>query len=346
MACYHPLIRIVDSIFNPHATYIQKKDGTLRLANYIMSKEEFKIRYKNKKIDGELIQEIPCGKCIGCRLDYSRMWANRITLEAKEWPQETCWFITLTYNDENIPLKEVENTKTGEKKIGQTLSKEDLQKFNKRLRRHYSYHYEHENIRFFAAGEYGETGGRPHYHICYFNLPIYTELIEVKKNELGQTIWTNKEIEKIWGKGFISIARQSWETAAYTARYILKKQKGEDAKWYYTSQAKIPEFTLMSRNPGIAKEYYEKYKNKIYEYDKITYQKGKKIKEAKPPRYFDKLYDIEEHDMMEEIKLNRRTNAIKKHEVEMQYTTLTEEELLNIKEKTQKEKIKKCKRTL
>lgn len=335
MSCYHPLYRI--ELTNEIGYKITKR-GKMTNKSIILSEYEAK-KYKNAI-------PIPCGQCIGCRLDYSRMWANRITLEAKDWKPETCWFITITYNNENIPTKTIKNIKTNDIKISTTLDKNDLRLFIMRLRRHYEYTYNHQGIRYYACGEYGETTNRPHYHICFFNLPIFTELKEIKKNELGQMIWTNDEIQKIWGKGFIAIAHQSWETAAYTARYMLKKQKGKDAKWYYESEGKIPEFTTMSTHPGIAKNYYDTNKKKIYENDEIIIAKGEKTLKIKPPKYYDNLYDIENHEEMEEIKLNRRINAQKRTETTLSNTNLSEEEYRILQENNQKQRIKKCKRTL
>lgn len=341
MACYQPLIRIEYPL---EMGYKINKKGEIKNNSYIISEITYKAKGYN--LPKEWLTRIPCGSCIGCRLDYSRDWANRITLEAKKYKPDECWFITLTYNDENIPLKQTKNEKTGEIKQGCTLQKEDVQKFFKRLRRHYEHHYKHTGIRFYVAGEYGETTNRPHYHACVFNMPIFTENKKYKINELGQTLWTNEEIEKIWGKGFVVIGKISWDTAAYTARYMLKKQKGPDAKWYYDSQAKNPEFTLMSRKPGIAKEYYDLNKDKIYKNDEIIIPKGDKSLKIKPPKYYDKLYDIEYHNEMEEVKLNRKINAEKAQELKLTRTNKSEEELREIQKRQVTERIKKCKREL
>lgn len=108
--------------------------------------------------------QLPCGQCIGCRLDYSRQWADRILLETTLW--EHNWFVTLTYSDEFVPYKSTVNTTTGELIEGKTLVPEHLTKFMKDLRRYWSYHYGHDNIRFYACGEYGGQTERPHYHLC------------------------------------------------------------------------------------------------------------------------------------------------------------------------------------
>lgn len=90
------------------------------------------------------LETVPCGCCIGCRLDYSKDWATRCMLEAQDWKDN--YFITLTYDDEHLPIGKYCNN---------TLVNEDLKKFIKDLRRYYSYHYKHNDIRFFACGEYG-----------------------------------------------------------------------------------------------------------------------------------------------------------------------------------------------
>ena len=119
---------------------------------------------------------IPCGRCIGCRLDHANDWATRCALEAKNWKHNI--FVTLTYNnetDENGNLKHLPLTK--DKKV--TLKKKDIQDFMKRLRWHMKGEMQWENpkngktenpIRYFACGEYGPTRGRPHYHMAIFNL--------------------------------------------------------------------------------------------------------------------------------------------------------------------------------
>lgn len=63
---------------------------------------------------------LACGRCIGCRLEYSRQWAVRCVHEASLY-DDNC-FITLTYDNENLPE-------------GGTLVKKHFQDFMKRLRK-------------------------------------------------------------------------------------------------------------------------------------------------------------------------------------------------------------------
>ena len=94
---------------------------------------------------------------------------------------------------------------------------------------------------------------------------------------------------------------------AYVARYVIKKQKGKGSKEYYENLGVKPEFVRMSRRPGIAREWYEENKDKIYETDEIFLSDGKgNLRQLKPARYFDRLYDNYKPEQLEEVKARRR----------------------------------------
>jgi len=161
----------------------------------------------------------------------------------------------------------------------------------KDLRSHYDYDYEHDNIRFYAAGEYGSLTSRPHYHLLLFNLPI-KELQYFRTNENHDKIYLSNYLSDIWGKGYVTVGAVTFESAAYVARYIMKKITGEPAEDHYCGRH--PEFTRMSRRPGIAHEWYEQNKGKMYETDEIIFKAGKgKTLSIKPTKYYDRLYDVE-----------------------------------------------------
>lgn len=270
---------------------------------------------------------IPCGKCIGCKLERSRQWAIRCVHESKL--HENNCFVTLTYNNENLP-------KDG------SLHLEHLQKFFKKLRKKYG-----EGIRYFACGEYGDKNSRPHYHICLFNHEFPDK--EAWEQTRDYTTYRSKELEKLWTKGFSLIGALNFESAAYTARYVTKKITGENAEYYYRrvdeTTGKIknrikPEFVVMSRggrkkgSGGIGSEYYEKYKKDFYTIDSIILR-GKKIK---PPKFYDKKFEIENPEEWNEIKNNRKKLAIK-----LEPDNTYDRRL--IKEKFQNEKHKLLKRS-
>lgn len=177
----------------------------------------------------EQIILIPCGKCAGCKIDKANDWATRAYLESQKWPVNC--FLTLTYSNDYIPTK-------------RTLKKADLQKFWKKLRKT-----QKEPIRYIACGEYGPKTLRPHYHACVFNYRP-TDLKEYKKNIVGDTLYTSEELNKLWGKGYVIVGNITYESAAYVARYVLKKAYGATNELHLKA-GREPEFTAASRRGGI-----------------------------------------------------------------------------------------------
>lgn len=177
---------------------------------------------------------LPCGKCSGCRLDYSKEWADRMTIELKDIPKAI--FVTLTYRNANLPRGDCGLP---------SLRVSDLQKFFKRLRKHFS----GTRIRYYCAGEYGPRTLRPHYHGIIYGIGLYdfNDLRCFGVNELRQPYFTSPTLEKIWSHGFVQLSEVTYHTCAYVSRYCLKKQRHD----YYVSKGVEPEFNVSSRKPGI-----------------------------------------------------------------------------------------------
>lgn len=166
---------------------------------------------------------VPCGKCFACQMNKARDWSYRIMNESKLYEENV--FITLTYNEENLPrVSETQGT----------LVKRDLQNFMKRLRKAIA----PRKIRFFACGEYGEKYVRPHYHLIIFNLGQSTLLQQPAL------------LERCWPFGFVSVGSVTFGSASYVARYTTKLLTGDKKKLYKEYNIE-PEFALMSRKPGI-----------------------------------------------------------------------------------------------
>lgn len=231
---------------------------------------------------------IPCGQCIGCRLEKSRQWAIRCSLESQLY--QNSYFLTLTYDDEHLP-------KSG------SLVPDDLQKFLKRLRRYVEYHGSDKKIRFFACGEYGDNFLRPHYHAIIFNLDI-SDLKRFSTSFSGDIYYTSETINQIWKNGYVIIGEVTFESCAYVARYVTKKMTGSQADFYY--EGRQPEFVRMSRRPGIGSDWLDQYKSDVYPHDYIVIRDGIKVK---PPKYFDKLFESIAPDEMSMIKSLRSVSG-------------------------------------
>lgn len=340
MTCYHPLKRWIKGF------HTKKNDnGIMTIAEdaIITSYKKNSVTLPNGKKLTEY-QEIPCGKCIGCRLEYSKKWAMRCMLEAKD--HEFNEFITLTYDDDSVPhAKGVINFETGEMGDVLTLDFDDLQKFMKRLRIEFKRKYGVENIRFYACGEYGRKTERPHYHIICFNCPLPDKKLDVLTKK-GQIQYKSEFLEKIWGKGRVRTSPVNFETCAYVARYVMKKVKGKEAIELFEDTGRVPEGVRMSRKPGIAKNYYDENKDKIYQSDEIWLKNKYGPVPLKPPRYFDNLYDIDNPDKMYDIKQNRKENAKISEKTREQTTGIDKITHLEQMETFKKHQIERLKRQI
>lgn len=230
---------------------------------------------------------VPCGQCLGCRLDWAADWALRCEKEAKLWPRNC--FITLTYNDDELPIGSTTRS---------TVSKREWQLFMKRLRKEYG-----DAIRFFASGEYGDKNDRAHYHALLFNHDFPDKL--PWRMSRGHQLYRSPTLERLWPYGFSTIGALSFQSANYVARYVVKKLRGSMAATQYADRE--PPFVLMSRNPGIGAGWLAKHAGDVYPNGTIVYGEGK-VRRA--PRYFDKLHSREEPSEVRAAKFNRKLKAI------------------------------------
>lgn len=223
------------------------------------------------KGDGELF--LPCGQCIGCRLERSRQWAVRCVHEA-QMHSSSC-FVTLTYNDANVPYD-------------MSLNYDHYQLFMRKLRKVVGV------VRFFMCGEYGEINSRPHYHACLFGLD-FPDKYSWRVTDAGSESFRSPILEQIWTRGDCEIGEVNFESAAYIARYIVKKVTGDAAAEHYQSvdvrtgeiYNRVPEFCQMSRRPGIGATWFERYHREVFPRDRVVING----REASPPRYYKKLLD-------------------------------------------------------
>lgn len=352
MPCYYPDVVLMDHSPELHGEKAKCLKFIRGCNNEFPGYEFYEKQNKTFQNIGSLYEfiKIPCGDCVGCQEAYSKEWATRMTLEAEKWPSN--YFLTLTYDDYHIPIQdELCNKKTGEifendNWMQGTVLKEDCQKFLKDLRRQWEYHYKHQGIRFYLSSEYGPSTNRPHYHMILFNFPIPVEELEIRKVDRdGNIHWTHKRLEKIWGKGFIDLCEVNWDTCAYVARYVMKKMKGKKPDEWYYEQGMAPEFNLMSRMPGIGMDFFSKNFQKIYQRDEIILKGHReKIQPVKPPKYYDRKFDLINPEEMKKIKEKRKMIAASQCELKNMQTSLTEKERLQVEEKTKRAKWKTLKR--
>lgn len=235
---------------------------------------------------------LPCRRCIGCRLENARQWAMRCMHEASLYGHRNT-FVTLTYADEHIPDKG-------------SLRHADFAKFMKRLRKITG----PNGVRFYMCGEYGRTnpttrqvdGGiyRPHYHACLFGWDFADKQYWTTRGE--NKVYRSPTLERLWPFGQSELGTITFESAAYVAGYCTKKLTGPMAKLYGERE---PEYGQMSRMPGIGKPWLEKYSTDVYPHDYVIVNG----KEAKPPRYYDQLFEKNDPEAWRQIALERELDA-------------------------------------
>lgn len=233
---------------------------------------------------------LPCGTCILCREEQARQQAIRIVHEASLYEHNA--FITLTYDDENLPEHN-------------SLKYEDLRNFLKRLRKHL-WKTKRIRIRHYSVGEYGDKSTRPHYHACVFG-ESFTEGKEVIRTS-PNVLWTSPVLQACWGKGFVSVGELNFETARYTASYIQKRlvRKQKYVRTDETTGELIPleqPRAIMSDNLG--KGWFHKWIAQLVQHDHVVING----KPQKPPKAYDKYLLEISKSVSEEIKEIRRQNV-------------------------------------
>lgn len=216
--------------------------------------------------------------------------------EASLYPENS--FLTLTYDDEHLPKNN-------------TLRYSDVQQFLKRLRKTIS----PTPIRYYLCGEYGDINNRPHYHICLFNKQFNDKTID-KKTEAGSYIYTSTLLTKLWPLGLIHQGDLTLQSAQYTARYVLKKQTGQQAEKHYEVidpesgeiTSRVPEFCKMSLKPGIGAGWLKKYNSDVWTHDYVI-ANGR---ETQPPRYYDKIWKRTHPEQFEDAKIARQLRGMEK----------------------------------
>lgn len=238
---------------------------------------------------------LPCGTCVGCRLERARQWAMRCMDEASLHKENS--FVTLTFSPKNLVWN-------------RSLNVDVFQKFMKRLRKSQG----DKLIRYFHCGEYGSKFGRPHYHALLFGMG-FPDRRFFKTTSSGEKIYTSNLLEQVWGLGYASVGDVTFGSAAYVARYHLKKVGSVVSDDHYTDlktgEMLSPEYVTMSRGckargtGGLGKGWYDRYKLDMYPSDFRIIDGFK----CKPARFYDGLYEVEAPEDFRKLKNNRCVNV-------------------------------------
>lgn len=285
---------------------------------------------------------IPCGQCIGCRLERARQWAMRCYHEASLHP-ENC-FLTLTYDPENYP-RDHAGYPTLDHREFQLFMKKLRQYIRRQDRKEYQAMVEalpndakipklqHRKIKFFMCGEYGTKCKKchkgaeicshdtshvydpelthPHFHACIFNFDFPDKSLWSERDNVR--LYRSPDLEKLWPSGYSTIGAVTFESAGYVARYCTKKITGADAQDHYMDidydtglvcRDQKPEYIRMSLRPAVGKDWFKRFKSDL-DKDFVTINGVKQ----KPAKYYDRLLEIDDPIDLERRKAERRKMA-------------------------------------
>lgn len=296
MPCYHPIPAFRSNNINPSG----KRSLVFKSKAWRFSSEY------SRRLAANEIFEMPCGQCIGCRLNHSRMWAIRCMHEAS-LHERNC-FVTLTYRPEKVPP-------------GGTLVLSDVQRFMKRLRFKYG-----PGVRVAYCGEYGEKFGRPHYHLLLFNHDFQDKSL-MFLSKRGDKVFRSESLDELWtdpsdgvNYGISSIGDITFDSAAYVARYVTKKLRGRCAGKDHREvdpisgrviDSRLPEFFKTSRNPGVGRSWYDLYRTDIFPDDFcLVSRPGKGKVRSSVPVYYRRLMEKFFPEYYEEIRKKRVERAL------------------------------------
>lgn len=230
--------------------------------------------------------QIPCGQCIGCRLEKRDAWAFRCMAEASL--HKNNWFATLTYDDDKLPENE-------------SLNHRDWQLFAHRLRKRAG------SFRFFMCGEYGDETKRAHFHALLFGLDL-PDFSRISGMYSEHDNYKSKLLEECWGNGFTLLGNVCYESAQYVAGYVCKRMSKELASermQWVTRYGEVVEraqpYGKMSLKPGIGAGWLEKYWKDTVNHGAVYQNQYRK----KIPPYFNTL--IERIDPVAAEDLEART---------------------------------------
>lgn len=227
---------------------------------------------------------LPCGRCLGCRMEYARQWAVRCEHEIKCHAISS--FITLTYSERSVPY-----TSDGL----MSLDLADVTKFWKRLRKRVGV-----KLRYFQCGEYGDKTARPHYHALVFGW-YPSDCVYYGDSNSGEKLYSSEFVESVWGFGRCTVQEATWATANYVARYVTKKVVDK----HDASDSRVREFLTMSRRPGIGQAWAALYLDEWYARDSLV-ANGK---EMRPPKYYEGLLEKRSPALLRFVKAQRRKVA-------------------------------------
>ena len=188
---------------------------------------------------------IPCGRCIGCRLDKMSVWSGRASAEIIKGRNA---FVTLTYDDFHLNFND--------NFLRPSLSKVQIQNYLNNIRlqlKKYSLPFGcRQDYKYYLVGEYGDSFQRPHYHVLFFGLDFHD---------------LKHFFEKTWHYGSVKSLPCNSATIRYVLDYMTKSVNGRYAVEQFDNQGLERPFSSCSK--GFGYDYFYNHRFDINEYGMI-----------------------------------------------------------------------------
>lgn len=225
-------------------------------------------------------------------MNHALSWSMRIMHQTQM--SESACFITATYDDAHLP-------------DNKSLDVAHPQAFVKALRRKLP------PFTYYLCGEYGGITLRPHYHLCLMGTEFISDRTLYKKTKTGDSLYTSELLNSAWPHGHANFGALTQQSACYVASYINKKIKGPGSELAYRTlfldasekTAEVhqlkPEFSTMSRRPGLGTTWFNKFYADVYPADEVIINGIPR----RPPAFYDKLLERRDPDLHHFIKRKR-----------------------------------------
>lgn len=276
--------------------------------------------------------QVPCGKCLSCRLENSRQTAIRCVHESLQYPKNS--FITLTYSDENLKSAKLQyrDFQHFVKKLRSHIHDEELKKIYPEIKTQMERREHHRSntqgiresvkartrISVFCTGEYGDKKKRPHWHAIIFNWePDDKEYKET--TDRGDKVYSSKTLSNLWTEGISEFGSVTFESASYVARYATKKlYHGKDGTHDYEP------ISRRSTKQAIGKTWIEKNWKDCFTHGYLIFKKKNQYIQCGIPRYYEKWLKKNQPEAWHHYVTQIKPKIIKQAEIKEAKITLQE----------------------
>jgi len=265
------------------------------------------------------LMAVACRQCLSCRLSRAQGWAVRCMHERIDHP--SACFLTMTYDDKHLP--------------GQSLVKDEMAKFFKRLRKNTNL----QGLKYLYCGEYGSSTRRPHYHAILFGTDFFEDRKFYKRSYSGHPLFNSPALSDAWQyRGHAVIGSVTFDSAAYVARYVVDKVNGAAADDHYSVVdastgeviSIIPEFAVPSRRPGLGNLWIQQHWRHVAHLDGCVSQ-GSVVP---VPEYYNKWIKANQPDAYNEL-VERRIAKARERQFQQESSGLFDKSLDRLRVKLQ-----------